>query len=348
MKYDTMLAARLDPAAKTFGIERIPIPEPGESEVRIAVKAAGVCLSDLHLIDGTLPLNGGTVTLGHEVAGVIQALGAGVSENFVVGQRVVLQAGQICLQCANCTRRRTPCLQSSTRGVHYDGGWAEYALARQDTVVPIPDDLPFEQAAIIPDAVSTPYASIVTTAGVRPAQAVGVWGIGGLGAHAVQILRMVGAAPIIAVDPLLAARDRALEFGADLAIDPAAPDLPERIQAATSGRGLDFAFDFAGAIPAREQAEAALSRGGALVLVGLVPAPITIANSLAFSTQRHRLVGHYGSGSDAVEQLVDLARHHRLDLEQSITRRFPLADAGYAVDQLASKAGNPVRLVLIP
>lgn len=92
-----------------------------------------------------------------------------------------------------------------TRGVDYDGGWAEYALAREDTLVPVPDLLPFEQACIIPDAVSTPWAAVTDTARVRPAEAAGVWGVGGLGAHAVQLLLLVGAAPVIAVDPLPAA-----------------------------------------------------------------------------------------------------------------------------------------------
>jgi D-arabinose 1-dehydrogenase-like Zn-dependent alcohol dehydrogenase len=138
------------------------------------------------------------VTLGHEVAGTVEALGVGVPSSVTVGQRVLLQARQSCGQCASCLRRRPPCLRGRTRGVNYDGGWAQYALARHDTLVPIPDDLPFDQAAIIPDAVSTPYAAIVTTAGVRPAQSVGVWGAGGLGTHGVQLLRLAGAAPIIA------------------------------------------------------------------------------------------------------------------------------------------------------
>ena len=104
-----------------------------------------------------------------------------------------------------------------TAGIDYDGGWAQYTVAREDTLIPIPDNLPFDQAAIIPDAVSTPYAAVVATAGVRPAQSVGVWGVGGVGAHNVRVARLAGAAPIIAVDPLPSARERALAFGADFA-----------------------------------------------------------------------------------------------------------------------------------
>jgi D-arabinose 1-dehydrogenase-like Zn-dependent alcohol dehydrogenase len=345
---DTMLAARLDPSTHRLNLEHIPIPEPAHDEVRIAVRAAGVCLSDLHLIDGTLPLGGGPVTLGHEVAGVIDALGAGAPAHLGIGTRVLLQAGQSCRACETCARGRTPCLAPRTRGVNYDGGWAEYALARHDTLVPIPDDLPFDQASIIPDAVSTPYAAITATAQVGPARSVGVWGIGGLGAHAVQLLRMIGAAPVIALDPLPEARERALAFGADLALDPTAPDAVSRIRAATAGRGLEFAFDFAGAAAARTQAEAALARGGALVLVGLTPEPLTLPNSALLSVQRHRLLGHYGSMPAHVEDLVELTRHHRLDLARSISGHIPLAEAPEAVRALTDKSNAPIRLVLVP
>src|SRR6266567_3334822 len=94
------------------------------------------------------------------------------------GQRVLLKAGEL--------SRDNIIL---TRGVDYDGGWAEYALATATTLVAIPDDLPFEQAAIIPDAVETPWGAITVTGDVRPAQAAGVWGVGGLGAHGIQLLR---------------------------------------------------------------------------------------------------------------------------------------------------------------
>jgi threonine dehydrogenase-like Zn-dependent dehydrogenase len=232
--------------------------------------------------------------------------------------------------------------------VHYNGGWAQYTLARFDTLVPIPDDLPFDQAAIIPDAVSTPYAAIVATAQVRPAQSVGVWGVGGLGVHGVQVLRFSGAAPIIAIDPLASARERALAFGADLALDPTAEGFRDQVLAATGGRGLDYAFDFAGVAAVREQAATVLARGGALVLVGLTPAPLTVTNSVAFSSAGHRLLGHYGSTAQHVEDLVALTGYHRLDFTKSISAHIPLADAKDAVRRLEEKAGDPIRLILVP
>lgn len=347
----TMLAGRLNLKTQKFAIEAVPVPVPGEGQVRIKVEAAGICLSDVHLIDGSIkPLfaSSESITLGHETSGTIEAIGPGVPEMWKIGQRVTLQAGERCRQCRNCLRDASPCLEVRTRGVDYDGGWAEYTLATYTTLVPIPDDLSFEEAAIIPDAVSTPWAAIVNTARVLPGEAVGVWGVGGLGAHALQLLRLVGAAPIIAIDPLESARARALEFGADVALDPTDPALPETIRELTLGEGLACAFDMAGVGRAREQAVGCLGRKGKLVLVGLTAQPITVNNSVLFSYAQQCVMGHYGSTSDHVPQLVSLARLHRLSFKRSISGVLPLADAAKGVSQLAQKVGNPIRLILKP
>ncbi|WP_060902689.1 zinc-binding dehydrogenase [Streptomyces europaeiscabiei] len=351
----TMLAGRLHLDTRTFAVEEVPLPVPGPGEVLVEVRAAGVCLSDVHLIDGSLSpafpvdavANSRAVTLGHEVAGVVHTLGPDVRGMWAPGQRVVLQAGQACGECGDCLRRMS-CRQPLTRGVDYDGGWAQYAVAREDTLLPIPDGLPFDQASIIPDAVSTPYAAIVGTGAVRPAQAVGIWGAGGLGAHGIRLARMVGAAPIIAVDPLPTARERALAFGADVALDPTSAGFAEAVDQATGGRGVQVAFDFAGVPAARPQAAAALGPEGVLVLAGLTPEPIIIGDSLGFCFQGNQIRGHYGSGPEHVAELIRLASAGRIDLAPSITAHVPLADAPDAVARLEKKIGDPIRLVLTP
>lgn len=346
-----MLAGRLNPSAGTFEMRDVPVPEPGPGQVRIRVRAAGVCLSDVHLIDGSLRpafLDTPEVTLGHEVAGEIDHVGPGVPEQWQVGVRVVLEAGERCGQCPQCTRFRAPCLTGRTRGVDYDGGWAEYALASHHTLVAIPDTLSFEQAAIVPDAVSTPWGAVAGTGRAEPGRPAGVWGVGGLGAHAVQLLRMIGAAPVIAVDPLEAARDRALAFGADFAFDPADPHFGEQILAVTGGLGLDVAYDMAGVGAVREQAMRCLAREGRLVLVGLTPEPLTVPNSIALSVRGQRILGHYGSHPGDVERLIELIRFGRLDLSRSISGTLPLTEAPDAVKALADKQGNPIRLILVP
>ncbi|MET8498662.1 zinc-binding dehydrogenase [Streptomyces microflavus] len=335
---DRMRAARLHLPTRTLSVQEVAKPVPGPGEVLVKVGAAGVCLSDVHLVDGTLTplyLEGDHVTLGHEVAGTVDTLGPGV-DGWTAGQRVVLQAGE---------RRGGRTL---TRGVDYDGGWAEYALATATTLVALPASLPLDQAAIIPDAVSTPWAAVTGTGDVRPAQAVGVWGAGGLGAHAVQLLRAVGAYPVIAVDPAPAARDRALHFGADLALDSGDPLLRERVLGATGGAGLEAAFDFAGVPAVREQALSMLAPKGRLVLVGLSDQPLTLAHSTRFSYLQHRILGHYGSEEHHVAQLVRLAEGGRLDFSRSVTAVLPLEEVATAVRRMETKEGDPVRLILRP
>lgn len=348
---DTMLAGRIHMDTKKFLVEEIPIPEPGPGEVLIEVKAAGVCLSDLHLIEGSitpLHLRSDVLTLGHEISGVVHTLGPGLRrDDLTVGARVALQAGQPCGRCARCVRGGV-CTEFRGRGVDYDGGWSQYTIAREDTVVPIPDSLSFEHAAIIPDAVSTSYAALVDTVQVRPAQSVGIWGVGGVGAHAVRLARMMGATPIIAVDPLPGARARALAFGADIALDPTDPGFAEAVLRATGGLGLDYAFDFAGVPPVREQASPLLADHGSLVLVGITAEPLTISERMTFNVKNKKVYGHYGSSFDHVYELIRLASSGRLDLAPSITDRIPLADAAEAIHRLEHKIGDPIRLLLVP
>ncbi|WP_030185254.1 zinc-binding dehydrogenase [Streptomyces violaceorubidus] len=334
-----MLAARLHVPSRTLRLEEVPRPQPGPGEVLVKVEAAGVCLSDVHLIDGTLSpllLRGDTVTLGHEVSGTVAETGAGVTA-WSPGQRVVLHAGE--------TRDGV----TYTRGVDYDGGWAEYALSAADAMTPLPDTIPFEQGAIIPDAVSTPWGAITESGAVRPAEAVGVWGIGGLGVHAVQLLRAIGACPVVAVDPSPVARERALAAGADLALDSADPELRGTVRAATGGLGLAAAFDFAGVPPVREQAVSVLAPKGRLVLVGLTDKPLTVTDGTRFSYLQQRILGHYGSDMPvALPQLLRLIQGGRLDFSGSASGVLPLAEAAAAVARLEKKEGDPIRLVLRP
>ena len=334
-----MLAARLHVPSRTLRLEEVPRPQPGPGEVLVKVEAAGVCLSDVHLIDGTLTpllLRGDTVTLGHEVSGTIAEVGEGVTA-WAPGQRAVLYAGEV--------RDGV----TYTRGVDYDGGWAEYALSAETALTPLPDAIPFDQGAIIPDAVSTPWGAITETGGVRPAEAVGVWGVGGLGVHAVQLLRAVGACPVVAVDPNPVARERALAAGADLALDSADPGLREAVGAVTGGAGLAAAFDFAGVPAVREQALSVLAPKGRLVLVGLTDKPLGVADGTRFSYLQQRILGHYGSDMPvALPQLLRLIQGGRLDFSGSISGVLPLAEAAEAVARLEKKEGNPIRLILRP
>lgn len=327
-----MRAGRITVSTRHFEVKEIPTPDAKSGEVRIKVGAAGVCLSDVHFLDGTLKpgyLQGDEVTLGHEVAGTIDQLGSGVT-NLNIGDRVLVIAGE-----------RNEKNQITTLGFDYDGGYAEYVIAKESLVVKIPDSLPFEEAAIIPDAVSTPWAAISSTAKIQPGESVAVFGAGGLGIHAVQLLKILGCSKVIAIDPRPEARAKAKALGADFVFDPEDAELKKH-------RGLNAAFDFAGVTPARKQALSLLGEQGRLVIVGIANEPITIPNDMAFTYMRTQILGHYGSEPEHTRQLVEFAASGRLRLAESVTEVLPLEEAATALMRLEKKIGHPIRIVLRP
>ncbi|MEY4101178.1 MAG: hypothetical protein RLZZ567_421, partial [Actinomycetota bacterium] len=213
--------------------------------------------------------------------------------------------------------------------------------AKASLIVKIPDSLPFEEAAIIPDAVSTPWAAISTTAKMHMGETAAVFGVGGLGIHAVQLLKIIGCSKVIAIDPRPEARTKALEIGADFAFDPADEELKKH-------RGLNAAFDFAGVTPVRKQALSMLGEQGRLVIVGIANEPITIPNDMAFTYMRTQILGHYGSEAHHTRELVEFAKQGKLNLSKSISEIMPLDQAAAALETLEKKIGNPVRIVLKP
>ena len=326
-----MRAGRITVSNRKFKVVDVPTPNAGAGQVRIKVGAAGVCLSDVHLLEGILSpgyLVGDQVTLGHEVAGTIDQVGAGVG-TCAIGDRVVVIAGE-----------RNNAEQLTTMGFDYDGGWAEYVVTKAQLVVRIPDSLPFEQAAIIPDAVSTPWAAITSTAKVRASEKVAVFGLGGLGIHALQLLKIIGCS-VIAIDPREAARTNALARGADFAFAPDDPELKQH-------RKLHVAFDFAGVATVRKQALSMLGEQGRLIIVGIANEPIVIPSDMAFTYMRTQIMGHYGSEDHHISELIELMASGRLDLSHSISEIMPLEKAAEALEKLANKIGNPIRIVLKP
>lgn len=342
-----MRAARFDQATRALTVEQVPVPEPGPAEVLVRVQACGICLSDVHLIDGTLPTPLTRVTPGHEASGVVERVGGSVS-GWHAGQRVVMAAGRPCGGCLSCIRGRVEeCQRIEIMGFGYDGAWAQYVVVPSLALTEVPADLPFEQAAVLADAVATPYAGLVDRAALRPGEAVGLWGIGGLGVHAVQIARMVGAVPIVAVDPNPVARERALRLGADVALEPTA-DLPAEVWRVTGGRGLDLAVDLVGSNTVLVQADSCLGRGGRLLLVGLSAEPIHLGPSALFGVSTHSLLGHLGYSRRHLDQLVDLVTAGRLDVSGSVSATLPLDEVADGVHRLATGVGNPIRLVVTP
>lgn len=345
---DTMRAERFYADTKTVALEDVPIPDPGPGEVLVQVAFCGICHSDLSLINGTFPAQRPVVTQGHEASGTIAKLGPDVT-GWSEGDRVVLAAGRPCLECPNCRRGdMSNCLRIQLMAFAYDGAWAEYTVALAAGLTRVPDNVPLEQAAILADAVSTPFGAVVRTGKVTVGESVGVWGVGGIGTHIVQLARLVGAAPVIAIDISPVVRDRALELGADHAFDSRDPDLRAKLAEVTGGRLLDVAFDAVGLKVTFEQALDCLTVGGRLVGVGMSDQSPTVGPTSMFGLTQKQVLGHLGYQNVDIETLARLVSLGRLDLSRSISRIIPLADIRDGIDALEHADGNPIRILVQP
>ncbi|WP_319436265.1 zinc-binding dehydrogenase [Mycobacterium sp. RTGN5] len=343
-----MRAERFYADTKTVVLEDIPIPEPGDGEVLVKVAFCGICHSDLSLINGTFPARLPVVTQGHEASGTIAKLGPGVT-GWSEGDRVVVAAGRPCGKCANCRRGDLAnCMRIQLMAFAYDGAWAEYTVAQASGLTRVPDNVPLEQAAILADAVSTPFGAVVHTGKVTVGESVGVWGVGGVGTHIVQLARLVGAVPVIAVDINPAVRDRALELGADFAFDSRDPDFADKLAEATGGRGLDVAFDAVGLKVTFEQALNSLTVGGRLVGVGMSAEEPTLGPTSMFNLVQRQVLGHLGYHNTDIETLAQLVSRGRLDLSRSISQIIPLEDIVDGIRILEQAEGNPIRVLVQP
>ena len=343
-----MLAARFHADTKTTTLDEVPVPVPGPGEVLIEVAYCGICHSDLSLIDGHFPAQREVVIQGHEAAGTIVEVGPRVF-GWEVGDRVIPSAGQACLVCRACRRGAfTDCLDLRLMAFAYDGAWARYHVTKAMGLTRVPDGVPLEQAAILADAVSTPYAAVVRTAQVHLGNAVGVWGVGGVGSHLVQLAKLAGGVPIIAVDIDDAVLERALRLGADYAFRSDDPDLGKKITEATGGRMLDVAFDAVGIPSTVRQSVAWLDTGGRAVSVGMSGEDIDAGSILAFNLRRKQLLGHLGYKTQDIAMLAEMLQYGRLDLSESISAVVPLAEINDGIAALRERRGNPIRILVQP
>lgn len=345
----TMRAARLhrvrsgtEPELVT--VDEVPVPAPGPGEVLVAIKACGVCASDLHVVQGVTP-HGPVLpqVLGHEPAGVVAAVGDGV-DGWMPGDRVAFQMARPCGRCAYCdVGREALCRDLSVPGVDADGAQAEYAIADPRFLTPLPSSIPFEQAAILTDAVATPYHAL-KRGGVGEGVVVAIFGLGGLGMHAVQLAKLAGA-DVIGVDLDPVNLDRALEWGADDVVDASDGKPARRIKELTGG-GVDRSFEFVGSNATVDQALKCLKPGGRATIVGLTPQPMQLMPEALFVASELELVGSFGSTASDLNELIDLVDAGRLDLTRSVTHRTDIEGFPDALRQLESRDEHPIRIVV--
>ncbi|MCA1568792.1 MAG: alcohol dehydrogenase catalytic domain-containing protein [Chloroflexi bacterium] len=339
-----MRAVRLHGVGGALRLEQLPTAEPTGAQVRIRVAGCGVCRTDLHIVDGTQTRVSLPVTLGHEVAGFVEAVGPEVAEGPPIGAAVVVHGGWGCGECRECTAGAEQlCEQSVAPGFQADGGYAETMLVPHARhLVPL-GNLDPVRAAPLADAGVTPYRAVRRAEGWLVAGArVLVIGSGGLGQFALQFLRLLpaaGAELIVAVQELSASRgDRATELGADVAMLDAAPDA---VIAALGGRA-GVVLDFVGTDATLTQAGAVVARGGLVILVGEGRGSVPFSfDDLPVETWLTTVA--WGSHDD-LRNVVRLADDGLLRWE---IEAVPLADAAVAHARL--RAGDVAgRLVLVP
>ncbi|GII24710.1 Zn-dependent alcohol dehydrogenase [Planosporangium mesophilum] len=344
------------PLELSDGLELTP---PGPGEVRVRLRAVGVCHSDLSLCNGTLPQPTPLVP-GHEGAGEVVAVGEGVIRPQV-GDHVVLSWIPPCGSCFFClggqpnlcpynwqTNPR-PVLSLEGEPVNSalgTGAFAEETVVPAAAAVPIPVDVPFEIAALVGCGVLTGVGAVLNTARVRPGESVVVIGCGGVGVNVLQGARLAGATPILAVDQLPGKLAGATGFGAT---HTATPDqIPEAIAELTGGLGFDNAFEVVGRSATIRQAWDATRRGGTTVVVGAgsLTDEVRFSAGELFLSEKRLLGSLYGSADVRTDfaRMLRLWQGGRLDLEKLISRTIALDEVGEAF--AAMERGEVIRSVI--
>ena len=314
-----------------LSLEQVPVPEPGPGEVRIKVRACGLCASDLHIQEGKIASVPLPHIPGHEIAGKIEALGPGVTD-FAVGDHVVVGIDIVCGKCCFCRTGRGNLCTSLTRvGFERNGGYAEYVTVPQGIVYPIRADIPFEQAAIIPDAVACMYHAIKTQAKLFPGSRICILGMGGLGFQGIQIAKLFGA-EVYCTSRQGHKLDLAGEFGADGVINTKTQDLYGEIAKLTGGEMCDAVFDNIGIEGSIMQALSICKPGGKAIIVGYTDAAFTVEYQDIMKLEKE-IIGMRGStGQDLIEAI-------RFVEEKKITpyiyKTYPFDQVAEALEDLA-------------
>ena len=352
-------------------VSELELAPPGREEVLVRLRASGVCHSDWNAVDGTAE-NPCPCVLGHEGAGVVEAVGEGVAR-VALGDHVALSWAPSCGECEEC-RRDLPQLCSTmwpamgTGGLldgsprlsrdgepvfHYSflSTFAEACVVPERSCIPIPDDVPFEIAALVGCAVTTGVGAVWRTAQVRPGDRVAVLGCGGVGLSALLAAVAAGADPVVAVDAAAGKLDLARDFGATVGVpwqgSPAAT--AEAVREAAGG-GVDYAIEATGRPEAMEAAFLSTRARGAAVLIGIPRADAVLQLPAATIPRLERRVlgSIYGSSKPERDfpHTLALYRSGRLPLDKLVSHRLPLADAERGFELMRSS--EAVRVVLEP
>jgi alcohol dehydrogenase len=350
-------------------IETLDLEPPGDREVLVQIKAAGLCHSDLSVIDGNRP-RPVPMALGHEAAGVVKTVGSGVHD-LAPGDHVVTVFVPSCGHCAPCAEGRPalcePAAVANNAGTLIEGGhrlhradgtpvnhhlgvsaFADHAVVSRDSLVKVDKSLPFEHAALFGCAVLTGVGAAINSANIRPGQTVAVIGLGGVGLNSVLGALVAGAAQVIAVDLDDDKLATAKALGASEGFNPSDPECPEQIKALTNG-GVDCAIEMAGSEKALELAYQITRRGGTTVTGGLAhPDRKVSIQQVSLVAEERTLKGSYVGSCVPVRDVaryVSLFRQGRLPVDKLLSDTLTLEQINEGFERLA--AGKAIRQVIL-
>jgi len=356
-------AAVFNAVQEPLTIEDIDVADPIDREVLVRTAASGVCHSDLHFIEGLYPMPNRAI-LGHEAAGVIEAVGPNVTE-VAPGDHVIACLSVFCGQCDYCLTGRTHLCsnrpaRTAAQGPRLSqdgneltqfasiGSYAEQMLLHENGVVKIDKDFPFGQAALIGCGVTTGVGAALKTAKVTPGSTVAVFGAGGVGLSAIQGARIAGARMIIAVDMVEGKLQTARDLGATHGVDASLGDPVDQIRELTNGEGVDFSFEAIGLKVAAEQAWQAIRAGGTATIIGMIPIGQNVEIPGNEFLREKKIQGSsMGSNSFKVDmpQYIEFYRQGRLKLDEMITKTRPLSEINEAFADM--KSGSVARSVIM-
>ncbi len=353
-------AAVLRQIDRPLTIEEVEVADPQPHEVLIDIRAVGLCHSDLKFIEGAFPVALPAV-LGHEAAGVVRAVGDGVTR-LRPGDHVLTALTVFCGDCVFCREGRTHlCVDKAatrremgseprisvggetlTQGFDLSA-FSERILVHDSGVVAIEDDIPFETAALLGCGVATGLGAVFNTARVRPGDTVAVVGCGGVGLSCIQGAVIAGARQVIAVDNSVAGLELAGLLGATDTVGPQAPDVVEAVRGLTDGLGVDHAIEAVGSTTTAEQAFAMTRRGGTATIVGLIPSGASVSISGDDLFYERRIQGSVMGSNDFhrdTPRYLQLYRDGELKIDDMVGQRLSLEEINLGFDRMRAGAGG--------
>ncbi|MBM4324627.1 MAG: zinc-binding dehydrogenase [Deltaproteobacteria bacterium] len=319
-----------------MSLEEREDPVPGPSEIVLRVKACGVCGTDLKIVSGKIPPPIVTLphTPGHEIAGEVVAVGSSV-KNISIGQKGIVYFYVSCKDCEMCrTGRENVCFSIRRLGFELPGGFAEYVKMPVYNFCPVPEDLSLHEWAILPDALATSYHALKTMAEVKAGQDVLILGVGGLGIHAIQIAKLVGAR-VFAVARREEPLQLANEQGADFVINSSQEGSSKKVMELTQGRGVDVVIENVGSAQSMSWSLSCLKRRGRLVIVGYDPLNPYPLNPMEMHYNEWILCGSRVSTKQELLEVIDLVQRRRI--KPVITKQMPWLEANKAIEELKGK-----------